>query len=1094
MRKVNLATVLAMRRIAATALSLAMCLSTAVAEVVFVEDFQSPGDFRQRWGERAGWSLVEADIDGKKSAVLDVNGGDVGLGLPVFGFGNFDYEADFRILKGYGGFIFRAQDAGNLYMMQFGPQRLCPHTATRGTWTSEAINLPSPIAPGQWVHVRFEVRGERFKCYLGETAERMKLVADWQGKQGFAGGYIGFRCVGGEHIQVDNIRVATDEPVTVQLDVMPPALPRMLFAGPVTVVEIELRNSGWKTAKDVRAVLSLPAGFTLAEGPAAQPIEELKTSQAQSVSWKIRADGPAAGSAEVSVQHAGQEVPLKMGFRLAAQAALPQPPAAAPDKAVAELDEAKNLVLANQHLRLVLPRSAEGYSAAVLSVYDGKQWRQAAVSQPIGHVAYRTAQGQAVERDIAPATGEIVSAGGQTAQVRLQGAQTDEDGCRWEFTFTYRLDSGAKRVEADYRARADKDRALLYFQGPDLYAGEGSFGAHKQQAVFGGLEWLEGKERSSSDRDMIPAIANRYAPHPYKICMPVMAVTAGDILVGLMWDPLQKWDGERQQLSARFASPNWKDGQDNHLMGLFLPSIPEYVPENKDRAAKPYPLKAGKEIRLNASIVAASSGQLMGIVDQYLAAFGPLGKLSLPEDYDAIMKKCRVGYMETMWDAKAVGTKHWDGGPAQQFPNACAILWQDAVWSTDPEVKQKQKARVKLIVDKALEKKGPAGLVDPIDTRAFGTLPCHIRGYFLPLCIGHLEPGLAAWKERIEKECLATQRPDGSWPVAGHASCRQGEEIVSGTIAELAGSVLLYARVTGDERALKAGLKALEVLKGLPVPRGAQVWECPKYTPDILASGHALWAYLEAYQITGEQKYLEQAKYWGKTVFPFVYLWQAPDRDIVEYCTIAVFGTSFYTHSWLARPVQWCGLVPAYWMFRLGELDEGYPWKELGQGIVDNAIQQMFSVWKRYPGTYTDSIGLIDRNVSPCRFEPESMMKPILLMRDTPVEVGTRIVDAPGGKIHISTAARLKAAAYDAAKKTVSCEIEYPQDETSYLVVAGTTPAAVHKDGKALAQVADLDAAEEGWKVSADGLVLCKLKHIQATLRLTLAAEQANGK
>jgi len=194
------------------------------------------------------------------------------------------------------------------------------------------------------------------------------------------------------------------------------------------------------------------------------------------------------------------------------------------------------------------------------------------------------------------------------------------------------------------------------------------------------------------------------------------------------------------------------------------------------------------------------------------------------------------------------------------------------VWSTDPEVKQKQKERVKLIVDKALEKKGPAGLVDPIDTRAFGTLPCHIRGYFLPLYVGHLEVGLAAWKERIEKECLATQRPDGSWPVAGHAGCRRGEEIVSGTIAELAGSVLMYARVTGDERTLKAGLKALEVLDKLPAPRGAQVWECPKYTPDILASGHALWAYLEAYQITGEQKYLERAKYWGKTVFPFVYL------------------------------------------------------------------------------------------------------------------------------------------------------------------------------------------------------------------------------
>ncbi|HUT60065.1 MAG TPA: hypothetical protein VNA25_19640 [Phycisphaerae bacterium] len=1066
-----------MHRIVATTVFLAMCVSTAVAEVVFVEDFQSPSDYRQRWGEHPGWRLVQAEIRGEKSTVLDVNGGEVGLGVPVFRFGNFDFEADFRILDGYGGFVFRAQDAGNLYMMQFGPEWLCPHTATHGKWKWDRVKLPSRIALGQWVHVKCEVRGERFKCYLGATAEQMKLVADWQGNGRFAAGRIGFRCHSGEHIQVDHVRVATDEPITAQLEVTRPSPPRMLFAGSATVIKIDLHNPGWKAAKDVRAVLSLPAGFALAEGQAAQQIEELNIGQTQALSWKIRTGRPAEGHVEIRVQHSGQTEPQRTEFRLVAEAALPQRPASAPDKAVAELDEGNNLVLANQHVRLVLPKSAPGYCAAVLYVYDGKQWRQAAVSQPIGHVAYQTAQGQSLERDIAPEACEIVSTGGQTAQVCLKSTETDEDGCRWDFTFTYRLDSGAKLVQADYRARADKDRQLLYFQGPDLYAGEGSFGARKQQAIFGGLEWLEADERSSSDRDMVPAIANRYAPHPYKICMPVMAIATEEILVGLMWDPLQKWDGEHQQLSARFASPNWKEGQDNHLMGLFLPSVPEYVPENKDRAAKPYPLKAGKEICLSASIVAESTGQLMGIVDQYLAAFGPLGKLPLPEDYDAIMKKCRVGYMETMWDRKVVGTKHWDGGPAQQFPNACAILWQDAVWSADPKVKQKQKDRVKLIVDKALEKNGPAGLVDPIDTRAFGTLPCHIRGYFLPLYVGHLEAGLAAWKERIEKECLATQRPDGSWPVAGHAGCRQGEDIVSGTIAELAGSVLMYARVTGDERALKAGLKALEVLDKMPVPRGAQVWECPKYTPDILASGHALWAYLEAYQITGEQKYLQRARYWGKTVFPFVYLWQAPDREIMKYCTIAVLGTSHYRHAWFGRPVQWCGLVPAYWLIRLGELDQGYPWKELGQGIVDNGIQQMLRVWKQYPGTYTDSIGMIDRNVSPCRFEPESLMKPILLMRGTPVEVSTRIVQAEGTRIHVSTAAQLGTAEFDIAKKTLSCEIQYPEDETSYLVIAGIAPSQLRKDGTVLAQVPDLETVSEGWKIGVEGLVLVKLRH-----------------
>lgn len=117
-----------MHRIVASAVILAICVSTAVAEVVFVEEFQSPSDYQQRWREHPGWRLVRAEIRGETSTVLDVNGGGVGLGVPVFNFGNFDFEADFRIIEGYGGFVFRTQDSGNLYMIQFGPGR-APATA-----------------------------------------------------------------------------------------------------------------------------------------------------------------------------------------------------------------------------------------------------------------------------------------------------------------------------------------------------------------------------------------------------------------------------------------------------------------------------------------------------------------------------------------------------------------------------------------------------------------------------------------------------------------------------------------------------------------------------------------------------------------------------------------------------------------------------------------------------------------------------------------------------------------------------------------------------------------------------------------------------
>jgi len=1063
-----------------TLLGLVLLGSICSAEVVWDEDFESKSAFKNVWDKPAGWSLVKADIQDRKSTVLDIKGGGENLSTLVFPFQNFDYEADFRIVNGYGGFIFRAQDGGNLYMIQFGGGNsyFCPHTMKNGSYHYSRVPLASAIPLGQWRHIKFEIRGQNIKCYLGENPKRMKLAGDWTGKESYTGGRIGFRCVGGEHMQVDNVRISTSDPILPNLELNRSSLPRLLSEGVPFDLKLNMQNTGWKDANNIRVTLSLPDGLALMKGAVSQSIRNLKAGGQSMQTWRLQATRAATGKIKFVVSHADQTKPQTLTMDCMVQAALPTLPARPPVKAYIEVDDKQNLVLSNQHLCMVFPKNRQGYTALMIYVYDGDQWKRVAVSQPIGHRAYRSKSGEKIESAILPTRYEILANYGSTAQLQLTGQQIDVDGTTWNFSFTYQLDSGAKMVQTQYQTYADKDCELLYFQGPDLYAGEGSFGSAKTQALFGGLEYLEAGEKSSSDRDMVPAIANRYAPHPYKVCMPVMAMEADNCLVGLMWDQLQKWDGERYTLSARFASPNWKDAQENHLLGLFLPTIPDFVPENSDRATKPYPLKAHQNLRLKAFIVADYGSKLIDIVDHFLVAFGPMEHMILPESYDEILEKCRVGYMKTMWDPKVVGTKHWDGGPAKQFPNACAILWSDAVWTKDPEVKKQQKERVQLIVNKALETKGADGLVDPIDTRAFGTLPCHIRGYFLPMYIGHLEEGLEAWKKRIYTECIDTQNPDGSWDVAGAERCLQGEEIVSGTVAEFVGSVLMYARVTGDERVLKAGLKGLKFLDTLDVPRGAQVWEVPKFTPDILASGHAMWAYLEAYQITGDSQYLDRAKYWGKTVFPFVYLWQAPDVKLMESCTIAVFGTTFYTGSWFGRPVQWCGLVPGYWLIKLEEYDQSYPWR-------DNAMQQMLNLWKTHPGTYTDSIGMIDDAISSCKFEPESMMKPLFLLRDQAVEVNTKILKSADTRIHISTAARLQSAKIT-EEKILRAEIEYPINETSYAVVTGLKPnIRVNINGSPLKQTEDLESVAQGWKYTQSGLLL-KINHRTSQIQLEI--------
>ena len=55
--------------------------------------------------------------------------------------------------------------------------------------------------------------------------------------------------------------------------------------------------------------------------------------------------------------------------------------------------------------------------------------------------------------------------------------------------------------------------------------------------------------------DAAPPLDNRLVPHPYKITVPVMAVEMQKSIVGIIWNPLDTWDGENQMLSAMFRFP-----------------------------------------------------------------------------------------------------------------------------------------------------------------------------------------------------------------------------------------------------------------------------------------------------------------------------------------------------------------------------------------------------------------------------------------------------------------------------------------------------------------------------------------------------------
>ncbi len=195
------------------------------------------------------------------------------------------------------------------------------------------------------------------------------------------------------------------------------------------------------------------------------------------------------------------------------------------------------------------------------------------------------------------------------------------------------------------------------------------------------------------------------------------------------------------------------------------------------------------------------------------------------------------------------------------------------------------------------------------------------------------------WRDlrRAEAEAIrASQRADGSFGYDGPLARGHFENTASGYEAERAARLLDWAWYSGDRAALEAGLKSLDRLRRFRTPRGAQTWEVPLHTPDIMASAWLVRAYVRGYALTARDDLLREAVKWAMTGVPFVYHWQA--RPTMAYATIAVLGaTQWRAPNWIGLPVQWCGIVYADAIAQLAEHDDRHDWRHLADGILRSA-------------------------------------------------------------------------------------------------------------------------------------------------------------
>ena len=558
---------------------------------------------------------------------------------------------------------------------------------------------------------------------------------------------------------------------------------------------------------------------------------------------------------------------------------------------------------------------------------SGFEIRVAGESMAFGHPQPRLAYvlNDAVRWvDLPPQSTEVRREGGAWV---LQTRVTDPDGATWQVVRRFTVDSpGAVRAETS--VSVDRDRELAFLPLHLLFAGEQSFGKRKGQGLFAGLEYLE-DEPSSSKADIEGPESRRQVPAPHKITFPLMAIQANGRYVGLIWETDAKF-------SAVFDSPDRLFGSGGHALGVIFPGAG--ARQRAEGDLMPYlgeVLPAGSKLVSRAWIIGGRGDTVIPAVQQYVRLRG------LPEQPDPglafqdyvilaaqgwLDSKCREGNLYRH--------AYWPG--FNPTPAADAALFE--IWLAAQTTNAALAARLRQASGEALSVVKPEAMLNA----GVG----HVRTPAPALVFGPIEQSITAAR-RHARQLLTRFEPDGAIPYRrspNHPDYGRTHFApdANGLTAQVVAALLESAAYSGDTNLIAQALvklRGLDKFRGT-VPRGAQTWEVPLHTPDILASAHLVNAFTLGYELTGERPLLDSAIYWAWTGVPFVYLVNPTGQKVGPFSTIAVLGaTDWKAPVWFGRPVQWCGMVYADALHHLAKHDVSFPWTKLADGITSAGLQ-----------------------------------------------------------------------------------------------------------------------------------------------------------
>lgn len=639
-----------------------------------------------------------------------------------------------------------------------------------------------------------------------------------------------------------------------------------------------------------------------------------------------------------------------------------------------------------------------------------------------------------------------------------------------------------KRVlDVESRLQARTDIRLLRFAGPRLAMGDGTFGLEHEAALFGGLEYLGPDDFSSSLLDAAEPVNRRSTPHPRKVTVPLMAMSHGGSLLSTFWSPLAAWDEDsHNQPAATFDLGAPGSLRDYGLMQLSVPSIPEWRDEHSVLAHSPYVLEQGKTVTLKQSIYIdrVSAPEFPHVVESrrggetVLAALAQYRNVAErpsqpepPRDWETQKALTRVAWDRTIWDDATLGWRHCVGlgWPPAPSPGIAALLLFDAYTTDDPELYRDLTELVDVVIENGIKQVSPGYLWMP--------LHCHTMEAEYPFYGGYTLEAMHGWQGGVA-ETVRQQEAGGGWgwwpSSERHRSLGTPGEQTTGTSGRNVWQILRYTRVTGDERFLHAGLAGLKTMERDRVPRGAQGWECPLNAPDILAAAYAVRANVEAYRCTGNAEYLDRARYWAWGGLVFTYDWNVESVPAMHHATTPIFGATFFTHSWIGVPVNWCGLVYAYGLQELAEYDPDGPWLETARGIVTSTEWSQYEADHPSAGCFPDSYDLMLEKRFPYDINPEGILLNDLRLRG----IGPQIKTLKQGLTTVSSGSWIDPA-QDSEQSSEAGRVRFVSrflgGRPAYTLVRPIDkPSIVNAGGRHIHETTDTQAVPDGWRYDSE--------------------------